>query len=184
MTTNNNCSKTLHRETEKSISKKNLTLILSSEGGVERMRKGKQHGDKGEVSVHLSPRNPVTLNSTFIRFVNRPRGKVLGADQRAEQRSREEVLIRPQPAWDFVWKWGGRGLPCWRKASPLHPAGADARLQRAAGGGRAAGPSCALEPRSTPGAWSSGGAGSCLPPHPALCPSAGGGRPLGVLRVG
>lgn len=79
---------------------------------------------------------------------------------------------------------GERGPAAREGGEPPHPAGADARLQRAAGGGLAAGPSCALEPRSTPGAWSSGGAGSCLPPHPALCPSAGGGRPLGVLRVG
>lgn len=151
------------------------------------MRKGKQHGDKGEVSVHLSPRNPVTLNSTFIRFVNRPRGKVLGADQRAELRSREEVQIRPQSARDFVWTWSGwgGGAPAVRGGGePPNPAGAGARLQRAAGGGRAAGPSCALKPRSTPGAWSCGGAGSRLPPHPALCPSASGGRPLAVPKVG
>lgn len=92
------------------------------------MRNGKLHGDKGEVSVHLSPRNPVTLNSTFIRFVNRPRGKVLGADQRAELRSREEVQIRPQSARDFVWKWsggcgGGGRLPCGKEASPFSQLG-------------------------------------------------------------
>lgn len=38
--------------------------------------------------------------------------------------------------------------------SPLHPAGAGACLQRAAGSGRAAGRECASEPRSTPGARS------------------------------
>lgn len=75
------------------------------------MRKGKEHGEQGDASAHLSPRNPVPLNSTFIRFVNRPRGKVLGADQQAELRGREEVLIQPKPAREFVGKWwGAKGL--------------------------------------------------------------------------
>lgn len=73
------------------------------------MRKGKEHRGQGEVSVHLSPRNSVTLNSTFIRFANRPRGKVLDADQRSELQGREEVLIRPKPTRDFQWKWGTEG---------------------------------------------------------------------------
>lgn len=123
------------------------------------MRKGKEHKAQGEVFVHLSPRNPVTLNSTFIRFANRPRGKVLGADQRAELRGREEVLIQAKPAGDFVWKrWGAKGLRwglrCGKEASPLRPAPAGIRRQGAAGGGRAAGPAAASEPRSAPGAQS------------------------------
>lgn len=153
------------------------------------MRKGKEHRARGEVYVHLSPRNPVTLNSTFIRFVNRPRGKVLGADQRAELRGPEEVLIQAKPARDSEWKQRGAkglrwGLRCGTEVSPLRPAPAGARRQRAAGGGRASGPAAASEPWSAPGAQSSGGAGSRLPPHPALCPSAGGGRPLGVPAAG
>lgn len=118
---------------------------------MERMRKGKEHRTQGEVFVHLSPRNPVTLNSTFTRFVNRPRGKVLGADLRAELRGREEVRIQAKPARDSVWKpWGAKGLRWgmrrWTGASPLRPAPAGDCWQRALGGGRAAGPAAASKP--------------------------------------
>ena len=75
------------------------------------MRKAKEPREQGEVWVLSSSRNPVTLNSTFVRFVNRPRGKVLGADQRVELRGREEMLIQPKSAWEFVGKWwGAEGL--------------------------------------------------------------------------
>lgn len=157
-----------------------LKPILNLEERCGKNEEG-EGAQQGEVWVHSSPRNPVTLNSTFVRFVNRPRGKVLGADQRAELRGREEMLIQPKSAREFVGKWwGAEGLrwgPAGREGGePPRPAPGRTRRQRAAGvaAPRARRPRPNRGARPAPGV--SRGAGSRLPPHPALCPRAGGGR--------
>lgn len=158
---------------------------------MERMRKGKEHRAQGEVFRALKPKEFSYIKFNFYTLCEQ-------AQRQSPGRRPKSRAARPRGSADpgqarkgFRMEMvGGKRAKMGAavREGSEHPPTARLGLALAGSAQREAAAPRARRPRPSGGARpaprASGGAGSRLPPHPALCPRAGGERPLGAPTVG
>lgn len=153
------------------------------------MRKGKEHRAQGEVFRALKPKESSYIKFNFYTLCEQ-------AQRQSPGRRPKSRAARPRGSADpgqarkgFRMEMvGGKrakmGAAVQEGSEPPHPPPRLGPAPASSAPREAAAPRARRRTRPSGGARpaprASGGAGSRLPPHPALCPRAGGERPLGA----